>query len=470
MADTQWEELDGSAYLVRTKGERYTRIAEAIARSTKALDSIVDEIGTKSLAMDETRKLAATVSESIDKAQTRYREAGDALTTYADQLEAAKERANPAARELRRLRSDLDTARGQAWAAQTSTDALPSTATPAERADATRAETRAGDRVDDLEAEITRQEGEWTAGHEAKDSAARTAASQIQEVVTGKNAHGLEDGFWDKAGEVWDSVYKVVKIICDVAGILAIFLSWVPILGQVLLVLAAVGAVLAVVNAVFDAARGKGSWWGVVGAAGLAVLSLFGGRAISAIAKYSKARIVVQSAGRMTPRVAKATFGTSTLKSTRKVFAMTTGQRVTGVLKSPFIRSAGDKAVAGMIKNGAYGQAAKKLFPNPFTGAGMRALFRNDDVADMLSTMAIAGTRVDNVASTTASVAAVGAIGITTFNGVRNTVSAASELGYGDPGQALGPGVSLGSSPLGGPYGNLVGGVINVAGSAIPPN
>jgi hypothetical protein len=83
MADTQWEELDGSAYLVRTKGERYTRIAEAIARSTKALDSIVDEIGTKSLAMDETRKLAATVSESIDKAQTRYREAGDALTTAA---------------------------------------------------------------------------------------------------------------------------------------------------------------------------------------------------------------------------------------------------------------------------------------------------------------------------------------------------------------------------------------------------
>ncbi|PFG44596.1 hypothetical protein ATJ88_3326 [Isoptericola jiangsuensis] len=470
MADTQWEELDGSATLVRSKADRYTAIADAIQRSTKALDSIVTEISTKSLAMDETRNLAETVRESIDKAQLRYHEAGDALSTYADGLEAAKDRANPAARELRRLRDELSTARTRAWAAQTDVDSLPATATPEERAEATGASTRAGNHVGDLEAQVTHQENEWTAGHQAKDSAARKAASQIEEVVTGKLAHGLKDGFWDKAGEVWDGVYKIVKIVCDVAGILAIFLSWVPILGQVLLVLAAVGAILAVVNAVFNAARGKGSWWGVVGAAALAVLSLFGGKAISAIAKYSKARIVVQSAGRMSPRVAKATFGTTTLKSTRKVFAMTTGQRVTGVLKSPFVRSAGDKAVAGMIKNGAYSQAARKLFPNPFSGAGMRALFRNDDVADMLSTMAIAGTRVDNVASTTASVAAVGAIGITTFNGVRNTISAASELGYGDPGHALGPGVSLGSSPLGGPYGNLVGGAIKLAGDAIPPN
>lgn len=61
MADTQWEELDGSATLVRSKADRYTAIADAIQRSTKALDSIVTEISTKSLAMDETRNLAETV-------------------------------------------------------------------------------------------------------------------------------------------------------------------------------------------------------------------------------------------------------------------------------------------------------------------------------------------------------------------------------------------------------------------------
>jgi hypothetical protein len=464
MADTQWQELDGSAYLVRSKGERYGQIADAIARSTKALDSIVDEIGTKSLAMDETRKLAETVRESIDKAQTRYSETGAALTAYADTLSTAQDTADPAARELRRLRDELGTARSRANAARWSVDDLPVEATPAERSEATLAQTRADGDVQDIVSAIAYQEGEWTQGHEAKDGAAATAVSQIEEVVTGRNANGLEDGFWDRAGEVWDSVYKFVKVVCDVAGILAIFLSWVPILGQVLLVLAAVGAVLAVINAVFNAARGKGSWWGVVGAAGLAALALFGGRAISALAKYSKARVVVQSSARMTPRVAKSAFGTATIKSSRKVFAMSSGQRVTGVLRSPFVRSSSDKALAGMFRSGSYGQMAKQMFPNPFTGAGVRALFRNEDVGDMLKVMSTQGARLDGVSVATTSVAAVGAFGITAFNGGRNIVSAASELGHGDAGQALGPGVSLGSSPLGGPYSNIAGGVIKPAG------
>jgi hypothetical protein len=475
MGDAQWQELEGSSYLVISKGEKYAAIADAIQRSTRALDQIVDEIDTKSLAMDETRKLAETVKESIDKARDRYHETGEALKAYGSALDAAQDKADPAARELRRLRDELSTAQGQASSAGAAVDDLPSNATPEERAEATSAQSRADGRVSDLTSSIGYWEGEWSDGKQQKDDAASTAISRIEEVVTGKNTHGLEDGFWDKAGEVWDSVYKVVKVICDVAGILAIFLSWVPILGQILLVLAAVGAILAVLDAVFKAVRGDGSWWGVLGAAALGALTLFGGRAVTALAKYAKARTVVQSAARMSPRVAKSTFGTATLKSSRKIFAMSKGQRVTDVLKGPFVRTTTDKAVAGMFRGGHYQQGLKQMFPNPFTGSGLRTIFGNDDVTDMFRVMNTTGAHLDTATAVTSSIAAVGAHGIVAFNGVRNAVSIASEMGYGDFGEGLTPGVSLGSQPLGGPYGNIVGGVLgltegvsNPTGDAVP--
>ena len=469
MGDAQWQELEGSSYLVVVKGEKYAKIAEAIQRSTRALDQIVDEIGTKSLAMDETRKLASTVKESIDKAQVRYEQTGEALRTYGSLLDKAQDKANPAAAKLRELREELSTAQSQASSAGAAIDDLPAGATPEERSEATLAQSRADTRVGDLQTSITHWKGEWTEGKEQKDSAANDAISKITEVVTGKKANDLEDGWRDKLGKAWDSVYKVVKVICDVAGILAIFLSWVPVLGQILLVLAAVGAILAVVDAVFKALRGDGTWWAVAGAAALGAISLFGGRAVTALAKYAKARTVVQSAARMSPRAAKNAFGASTIKSTRKVFAMTKGRRVLDVLKGPFVRSATDKAVAGMFRGGHYQQGLAKMFPNPFTGAGMRTVFGSDDVSDMFRVMGATGAHIDTATSVTAALAAVGGHGIVALNGVRNGVALANELGVGDFGEGVTPGLSLGSQPLGGPYGNLVGGVIGLAGGAPNP-
>ncbi|MFV2145630.1 hypothetical protein [Isoptericola sp. G70] len=478
MGDTQWQKLDGNAELVRSKGQKYQEIADAIERATSTLESIVDDASTTAQSMDETKKLASDVKEDISKATERYRETGDALVSYASFLDVAISDSETAAAQIATIEDDLASARATASNAQSEVDDLPNDSQQGEIDSANSALTTANARVSSLEGSLSYWQGQWNEAREYKDSAARGARDRIDEVVTGDKVNGLEDGFWDKAGEVWDNVYKVVKVICDIAGILAIFLSWVPILGQILLVLAAVGAILAVVNAVFKAARGQGSWWGVVGAAGLAALSLFGGKAISALAKYSKARMVVQTASRMSPRNAKNVFGAATLKSTRKVFAQTNGQRVTEVLKSPFVRSAADKQVAGLFRGGNIGQGLKTMFPNPFTASGMRSIFGNDDVTDMMQVMgrmdarlpgSIGTIHMDNISSVTSSIAAVGGFGVTAFNGVRNGVSFANEMGVGDFGSAVTPGVSLGTSGMGGPYGKLIGGGLSLAGGVPDP-
>ncbi|CAM3478606.1 hypothetical protein [Isoptericola cucumis] len=478
MGDTQWQKLDGNADLVRSKGHKYQEIADAIERATTTLDAIVDDASTTAESMDETKSLASDVKEDISKATERYRYTGDALVDYASALDTAISESETAANQIASLEDDLASARTTASNAQSDVDDLPKDAPEGDADSANSTLTSANSRVSSLESSLSHWQGRWTEAKGDKDGAATTAKNKIDEVVSGDKVHGLEDGFWDKAGEVWDSIYKVVKVICDIAGILAIFLSWVPILGQILLVLAAVGAILAVVDAVFKAARGQGSWWGVLGAAGLAALTLFGGKAISVLAKYSKARTVVQTASRMSPKNAKSVFGTATLKSTRKVFAQTNGQRVTEVLKSPFIRSATDKQVAGLFRGGNVGQGLKTMFPNPFTGTGMRTIFGNDDVTDMFKFMNMADNRlpgingtmvIDGVTAGTSAIAAVGGHGITVFNGVRNSVSLAGELGVGDFGDASSPAVSLGTSGLGGPYGNIIGNGLSLAGGVPNP-
>jgi hypothetical protein len=62
MGDTQWEKLDGSAYLVRSKGEKYQRIAEAISRASASLQNIVDDTNTTAKSM----RLGSTGSHTKD--------------------------------------------------------------------------------------------------------------------------------------------------------------------------------------------------------------------------------------------------------------------------------------------------------------------------------------------------------------------------------------------------------------------
>lgn len=296
MSDRQWEKLDGEPDVVRSKGEKYQKIADAIERASRTLDNITNEIDSKSLAMEKTRALAGEVSEDISKAMDRYRYAGDALVAYATPLDNAISQSETAATQIAEIEGDLASARTAAYNAQSEVDALPSEASAGDVSSANSDLTTANNRVDNLESSLSYWQGRWNDAKSDKDSAASTAKSKIDEVVTGDKVNGLEDDWKDKLKDIASSVYKVFKIICDVAGILAIFLSWVPILGQVLLVLAAIGAILTILEAVVQFAKGEIGWGGLLLGVGLGVIGLFGGKLAGTLTDVAKARAITKAA------------------------------------------------------------------------------------------------------------------------------------------------------------------------------
>lgn len=469
MSDTQWQELDGDPNTVESKGRTYTELAEAISRSVGALQQIVDDTDTTAKSMDKTRKLAGDVREDIEKARERYAHTGEALTTYGAALRAAKNEADPAAQRLRTLRDELAAAETTAARAETDVDGLPNDASEADKNDANRSKTNANNAVSDLQGDITQAENEWNSGHGDKDTAARNAISKIEEVVSGSKVHGLEDGFWDEVGKVWDSVYKVVKVICDIAGILAIFLSWVPILGQILVVLAAVGAILAVIDATINALSGNGSWWAVVGAGAMAALTLFGGKAVGALAKYAKGRTVVNTAHTLGSTQATTRFGSAVLRESENVVAMSKMERMTSLLKSPFVRSADDAARMSAFQSSKSfstfmaqtGQAAKGAFPNPFKDWGLRAITGNADVVDLAKLARESDVVIDAGSKVAGGLAIVGA-GAMQINNIATHGGALDHaVGRGD-----GQGIAASSNSLVGatnnaPWSKITGSGIN---------
>ena len=460
MGDTQWEELDGDPNTVESKGRTYTELAEAITRSVATLQQIVDDTSTTAKSMEKTRRLAGEVREDIEKAKERYAYTGEALSAYGAALRTAKNEADPAAARLKTLRGELESAQTAAANAESGVEDLPKDASEADKNDATRAQTNANNTVRDLQSDITLAEKDWNSGHNDKNTAARAAISKIEEVVSGAKVNGLKDGFWDKVGDVVAGIYKVFKIICDVAGILAIFLSWVPILGQVLLVLAAIGSIIAIVEGIVKIAQ-EGFSWGAVLGIGLGVMGLFGGRALGAVAKYAKARSVVQTSARMTTRASKLKFGNSLLKSSRKVFAMSKGQRVTSVLKGPFTRTPSDKAIMGLLKNGEAGKAFSTWrgakFPLPYKDGGMRFATGNDDVIDMMKHFSQTGLHVDNVTQTAQTVATLGSVTHQMTNLGNNMYKLGNDINDGKGWGIAGNAGSLVTNPAGGSYGAISG-------------
>ncbi|MFC8731950.1 hypothetical protein ACFT5B_05775 [Luteimicrobium sp. NPDC057192] len=350
MGDHQYGKIQGNPDLVGKKAKAYQEVANAIQRSTATLDEIANQIEQKSLAMDKTRELARDVSSDIGKALDRYRETGDALAAYAPALRQAQDDGDPWVAQIAHLEGSVQSARTTEYYAQGSEQSTSrsSSATPEELAEARRTAHNATRDRENLEASLETAKSKWQAAEDAKNRAAETAKSKITDVVSGENVHGLKDGFWDKVGHVLKQLYKVFKVICDVAGILAIFLSWVPILGQVLLVLAAIGSILQIVETIVKFHKGEIGWGGLLLGVGMGVIGLFGGKLAGTLTKVAKSRAIVNAAGRTNSmtRLATRLGGGDLAKGTQMITEANQVARnsdkllsVKSVLKSPFVRS-----------------------------------------------------------------------------------------------------------------------------------
>ncbi len=287
MGDQEFMPLKGDDALLRAKAEHYGEIAKAISRSVKTLRSIHDVDGMKSQAIDAIRDKAGDVADDIAKAQERYAVTSTALVTYSYALKSAQDDAATAIAHINHRESELQSAQHTATTAKGAAETADPTDTASQKA--------ASDAQDDVTAaaqSLDAAQQEWRDALEAKNSAAEAAIKSIVEVVSGKKNHGLEDSWWDDWGA---TVYDIFKTICDWAGILSIFLGWVPILGQILIVLGTIGAILDLIDAVIKTITEGGSGWDIVWAAAGVALSFVGGKAFSQLAKNLKSAALMKT-------------------------------------------------------------------------------------------------------------------------------------------------------------------------------
>ena len=339
--DTAFNNLTGDADIVLAKARRYEELGLAITRSVATLHRIAQADENKSKAVDALKKSAENVARDIGKAQERYSLTAAALISYSGKLKTAQDDAVTAISAIAQAEGDVSAARANKAQADQKAET-----TGEDQAVNRKAADSMADSYDDRVQELGVAQGLWHAAREAKDAAAQSAASEIDDVVNGEVGDKLNDTVWDDMRSVLD----VIKVVCEWAGVLAIFLSWVPILGAVLIGLALLGAMIALIDASIKLQRGEGSLSDVIFAAVGVALAAFGGKLVTYLAKVAKAK----SAGALAFRASK----------TKGLYA---GQfkKVFGVTKT---------AARADLKNlTSFKGAAKEIFQSPFEsklGAG----------------------------------------------------------------------------------------------------
>ena len=109
------------------------------------------------------------------------------------------------------------------------------------------------------------------ADHEA---AANRAMERIRQATS---QDGLKDSWWDDWGaKITAIIADVAQWVATIAGVLAMLLCWVPVLGQALLAIAAIAGIVAAVANILLAATGERSWTEALISIGFAVLGCVG--------------------------------------------------------------------------------------------------------------------------------------------------------------------------------------------------
>ncbi|MBK4348408.1 putative T7SS-secreted protein [Lacisediminihabitans changchengi] len=404
MSDTEYLPLKGDPELLLAKANHYASIADAITRSVTTLKKIHQVDDMKSKATEALKDKSGDVADDIDKARDRYKNTASALITYAHKLRTAKDAADTAITHINQKQTEAS----QAHHAATNAEDGVATASDTEKSDAQKAADKAADAATTAQADLRAAQQEWHAALQIKNDAADVAVAAIVEVVEGKKNNGLEDGWWDDWGS---KVLDVIKVICDIAGFLSIFLAWVPILGAVLVALAILGAVIALVEAIVKFANGEGSLTDVIFAAVGVVLAAFGGK----IAAYLGKLVKFQAATKV------MTKGSDFLnrKGFKLIFGESKAALRSGKLKSLFSDGPGFKTMMNDIKNpfdlklGTTGNLFGKFTDGAATNFAKfiknpLSLQSIENGAKVLSTAPLSGAKVAMVAMDVRKVASTG--------------------------------------------------------------
>lgn len=276
-----WTPLDrgsdptpGEPDRVRDGGRDYVDVAGAIGRAVRALRTMELD-GDRSDATDELITNAGDVADDIERAQERYRETGLALLAYAPRLASAQQTS------LRAL-TLAESAREAAEEAQQSRQHYLDLAADSESADGAsdyrdraRGYEEAGD---DAAGALRSARALLEDAIDERDGAAQDAIDRIRDVIDGD---GLNDSWWDDWGaDLLAAITDIAGWVATIAGVLALCVSWIPVIGQalagVLLIVAGVAAVINAIGNVILAASGERSWTEAVISIAAAALSVVG--------------------------------------------------------------------------------------------------------------------------------------------------------------------------------------------------
>jgi hypothetical protein len=298
--------VPGDPHQVHASGKRYVQVADAISTATKRLRQLAKHPDMQSDAVESFRHEGEKVAADISRAEKRYRGVGEALIAYARPLAEAQheseealrlaEQAERDARAADRARHEADLAIRDAemrarharvrqdrarHAATTAAAAGQSTsahdwelmaarrdsaAAASERDAAFQRRHRADVSRREADAMLNRARRKLEEAEGKRDAAARAA---IKGVVAVKDSGDLNDGFWENYGaKAFKFIAKLADVIAAVAGIAALLVAWIPVIGQALAaVLGTIALVASLVSLIANltlALSGDGGWGDVV--------------------------------------------------------------------------------------------------------------------------------------------------------------------------------------------------------------
>lgn len=247
-------DIHADPHQVGTAARELSATGQALRDAARRLRTLANDDLTVSLAIDEVRERARDTVTTVDKVAGRYEDAGSALATYRTKLDDALGR-------LRAARDTVDTnndnsryVRHRRWELerelrQGTIDSDGST----ELITVTR-------RSNEYENSSVSAQARATTAREDIRTAALVAAAALDDAA---ETAGLNDGFWDAVGGVFQVVYewaqenlgpileiirdvlKVLKSILDIICLIVTILSiFIPILAPLAAALTAVSLIL----------------------------------------------------------------------------------------------------------------------------------------------------------------------------------------------------------------------------------
>jgi hypothetical protein len=277
-----WSALDlgsdpipGDYDIVLSGGRDYLAVADAIKDAEKKLRSLDLGSAVVSQAVDALNETSGKVADNIGKAEARYRATGQALLTYAPALETAQQDSLDALTLANSARSAADSA---------SNDKQHYLRLAMDEADPARAltYTNLADGLDADSASANSHLGNAQQKvHEAMTSRDRAAQSAIDDIHAITEHDGLHDSWWDNWGkDLLSVITDVAGWVSSIAGVLALLVCWIPVVGQALaaalLIIAGVAAIVNAIGNVILASTGDRSWTEAIISIAGAVLSVVG--------------------------------------------------------------------------------------------------------------------------------------------------------------------------------------------------